>query len=229
MPESPPIARHNGWVGYAVPMRRFGVLLCGVAAAGCGSSALPDAGGDASVRPDAAELVVDAGAGGDADQASDCMPIETAVVNEGWSHVPEGTGLSSPANPPASGPHYPIWARYSIHTHPVARGYWLHNVEHGAVVLLYRSDAAPALVNALSDAWTAIPNDPACGHRRALLTADAQLEVPIAVVAADVVMKSECVSRAAILAFVAAHRNQGPEKVCADGSVGTGPPQSQGF
>src|SRR6185295_7796335 len=63
-----------------------------------------------------------------------------AVPNEGWTHVPEGSAITYRSNPPASGPHYPVWLRYQEYSEPMARGYWVHNLEHGAIVVLYRTD-----------------------------------------------------------------------------------------
>src|SRR6185503_14272787 len=40
------------------------------------------------------------------------MPPVTTVASEGWNHVPEGSTVNYVANPPASGPHYPVWGRY---------------------------------------------------------------------------------------------------------------------
>jgi uncharacterized protein DUF3105 len=59
-----------------------------------------------------------------------------AVPNEGWAHVAEGSATSYRSNPPASGPHYPVWLRYREYAEPMARGYWGHNLEHGAVVVV---------------------------------------------------------------------------------------------
>lgn len=140
------------------------------------------------------------------------------VPNEGWDHVSEGSPVSYQANPPASGPHYPVWVRYQEHATVVARPYWVHNLEHGGIVLLYRPDAAPSVVAALRDAYRAIPADPACGHRRALLAADPLLPGAVAAVAADWVLVSDGVDRDAVLAFVAVRRGQGREAVCADGT-----------
>jgi hypothetical protein len=140
------------------------------------------------------------------------------VPSEGWGHVPEGAGVTYQNNPPASGPHYPVWARYEDHASVIARPYWVHNLEHGAIVLLYRPDAPAATIAALRDAYRAIPADPTCGHKRALLTADPQLPLPVAAVAADWVLLGDSVDRDAILAFTNARRGRGPEGVCADGS-----------
>src|SRR6266513_2515403 len=56
-----------------------------------------------------------------------CAMAESAVPNEGWVHVAEGTTIAYQHNPPASGPHYPVWARYQEYTTAIARPYWVHN------------------------------------------------------------------------------------------------------
>jgi len=141
-----------------------------------------------------------------------------AVANEGWLHVTEGSPIAYRHNPPASGNHYPVWARYEEHATTVARGYWVHNLEHGAVVLLYRPGAPAATVSALRDAYRALPNDPACGHKRALLAADPDLATDTAVVAADFILEAGCTDAQAIRRFVDARIGRGPEPVCANGT-----------
>ncbi len=140
------------------------------------------------------------------------------VANEGWLHVAEGSAVTYRANPPASGPHYPLWARYEEHTATVARGYWVHNLEHGGIVFLYRPSAPAGVVDSLRAAYRALPNDPACGHKRALLTADVDLPTDTAVVAADFMLQAGCTDASAIRAFVDARIGRGPEQVCANGT-----------
>ena len=139
-----------------------------------------------------------------------CTMTESAVANEGWVHVAEGSGVTYRSNPPASGPHYPVWARYQAYTTAVARPYWVHNLEHGAIVLAHRPDASPALISTLTDTFRSLPNDSQCGHARALLTPDPLLTRPVAVIAANFVLEGDCVSPARILQFTLAHREPGP-------------------
>lgn len=143
---------------------------------------------------------------------------ESAVPNEGWIHAAEGTAVTYRNNPPASGPHYPVWARYQSYTTAVARPYWVHNLEHGAIVLVHRPDASSALVSRLTDTFRALPNDAQCGHPRALLTPDPLLSRAVAVIAANFVLEGECVGPDAIRRFALAHRNQGPENICDSGT-----------
>jgi hypothetical protein len=148
------------------------------------------------------------------------MPPVTDMPSEGWAHVAEGSTVTYVANPPASGPHYPVWGRYREHGSAVARGYWVHNLEHGAIVLLYRPDAPASVVSELRQAYQALPNDPACGHKRALMTADPLLPQPVAAVAALHVMMSNRLDPSWVRAFTDTYRGRGPEAVCQDGSVG---------
>jgi hypothetical protein len=148
-------------------------------------------------------------------------PPVVTVAPEGWLHVAEGSSISYQANPPASGPHYPVWGRYREHAAVLSRGYWVHNLEHGAIVLLYRPDAPAAAVEELRQALAALPNDPACGHKRALLTPDPLLpRAQVAAVAAHRLLIADRLDPAWVRAFADSFRGMGPEAVCADGSVG---------
>ena len=140
-----------------------------------------------------------------------CSMTETQVPNEGWIHVAH--------NPPASGPHYPVWLRYEAFTSTQARGYWVHNLEHGGVVLLYRPDASDDVRNTMVSTYNSLGNDPACGSVRALMTPDPLLPsgVNVAVVAANFTLTGSCVNPDRVRAFNVAHRGQGPEQICAGG------------
>jgi hypothetical protein len=140
--------------------------------------------------------------------------------------VPVGTDVQWNSNPPSSGPHYPYWAAYQAYSSPVPRGYYVHDLEHGAIVLLYSCpdaggcpDAAAAL-QAVSDA---IPDDPLCGAAgegvrvRTVITPDPLLDVPVAAAAWGWVYKAQCVDLPTLKAFALAHYGQGPEVLCTNG------------
>lgn len=179
----------------------------------------------ASWRAGAALMVLLGGCGGGGTSAPSttvdqggCAMTESGVPNEGWTHVAEGSEVTYRHNPPASGPHYPVWLRYQSYTSAMARPYWVHNLEHGAIVLLHRPDAPPAVVSALGDAFRSLPADPECGHPRALLTPDPLLARAVTAVAADFVLEGDCVSGDAIRRFTTTHRNHGPEDICDSGT-----------
>jgi hypothetical protein len=150
-----------------------------------------------------------------------CTPPEAVDIPapEGWAHKNDPAEHVYGANPPASGPHYPVWAAWGVHDEVVERGLWVHNVEHGGIVFLVGETATATAEDELRAAFEALPDDPSCGHRRALLTRDPLLDDPVAVVAAHVVLvpgplDSGVLQRDRIIAFATACRNHAPEDVC---------------
>lgn len=61
-----------------------------------------------------------------------------SVPDEGANHVEQGSPITYKHYPPSSGPHYGAPAQYGVQAVPVPEGAWVHNLEHGAIVLLYK-------------------------------------------------------------------------------------------
>lgn len=137
---------------------------------------------------------------------------------EGRYHFAEGRTVTYVHNPPASGPHWPVWLRWERYTTPMRREYWVHNLEHGAIVLLYHPDAPAAVVAGLNAAWDAIPDDAPCDHKRVVMTPDPLLDQDFAVVAQGTVLNCDRPDVARILAFVATYRNHAREQICDQGA-----------
>lgn len=137
-----------------------------------------------------------------------------SVPNEGWLHVDTPEELVYDHNPPTSGPHFTVWASYAIHEEVVERGNWVHNLEHGAVVLLIGPDASDTQAQTIVDAYEAIPEDPDCGHRRVIVTDDPLLDGPMAAVAADHVLEGDALTIDQIVEFATACRDRAPEDIC---------------
>jgi hypothetical protein len=86
---------------------------------------------------------------GDGDDDPPCGPADSTEVmdcfglvgqgfcSEGGGHVDIGTEIEWMHEPPHSGKHFPIWSSWGEKINPVERGYWVHNLEHGGIVLLY--------------------------------------------------------------------------------------------
>jgi hypothetical protein len=142
-------------------------------------------------------------------------------------HVDVDASILWDSNPPSSGPHYPIWAAYQAYTTPVPRGYYVHDLEHGAIVFLYNCGDAgcPDVVLALQAASDAIPDDPLCtslgeGVRvRTVITPDPLLDVPVAAAAWGWVYKAQCVDPGTLRDFALQHYGQGPEMFCSNGTT----------
>jgi hypothetical protein len=197
------------------------VLSCATAA--CAGS--DDAGDGAAAcvapvyRSDAATEVVDLDASCPVALAT--VPLLPAL------HVAIPCTIEWNSNPPSSGPHYPIWAAYQAYSAPVPRGYYVHDLEHGAIVFLYNCGDAgcPDVVAALTAAAAAIPDDPLCeaagqGVRvRAVVTPDPLLDVPVAAAAWGFTYKAQCPDLPTLIQFATAHYGQGPESFCTNGTT----------
>lgn len=111
-----------------------------------------------------------------ASPAPDASPAPGYVEDDmGRLHVPVNEVVKYTYCPPASGDHYfatglgPIAARfYGVNDRTLPEG-WIHNLEHGALVLLYRGDSEGATTagqQALRAFFDSFPNSPICGFTR---------------------------------------------------------------
>ncbi|GIW20920.1 MAG: hypothetical protein KatS3mg065_1216 [Chloroflexota bacterium] len=91
--------------------------------------------------------------------------------DQGRTHLARGEAARYTLCPPASGPHYnaagagPIQPRYYAPEANVLPQAWVHNLEHGALVILYRPDTASdtAAHGALRELAANFPPSPVCG------------------------------------------------------------------
>lgn len=145
------------------------------------------------------------------------------VPEEPGRHVPNGTVVPWSTNPPTSGDHFATWAAFNRSYAILDRGFWVHDLEHGAIVLAYRCDAGcPAEVAALEDAVRAMPTDPECDPAvrvRALVVADPLLPTDqmFAAIAWGSLYTATCVDQPAILDFARDFYGRAPEDLCTDG------------
>lgn len=151
--------------------------------------------------------------------------IEQAPPADGL-HSSQGTQLSWATNPPAEGPHYPVWAPWAqAFPDVVPRGNWLHNAEHGGVILLYNCPSGCSdVVAGLTEIGTALPQDAGCQrpiNARWLVTADPQLPagVQVAAVAWGYAYRATCLDRTTLQAFITAHYARAPEDFCSQGAL----------
>jgi hypothetical protein len=161
-----------------------------------------------------------------------CGAVEQEQPIEGWTHEAVCSYIEYFTSPPSSGNHYPIWAAYKTYTTPVPDGFFVHNLEHGAVVLTYNCalydgaddggacDADIAAAQAMLDA---IPTDPDCVAQgspvlhRTLMTPDPNLDVPFAASSWGWTLRARCFDPVVFGAFATAHADRGREDICADG------------
>ena len=156
-----------------------------------------------------------------------CMVYEFPVPLEHptWRRVPDGTPLSFQNNPPTTGLHYEMWAAWENYEDPVPRGYWLSNLYHGAIIIVYRPDAPAEVVEALTQAYDDMPpydNEDSwsgkCHSPITLMTPDPDLDDTFAVLSYEWMLTSNCVPHPAdIIDFAVRRRDQAPVQECAEG------------
>jgi hypothetical protein len=159
-----------------------------------------------------------------------CEAVEQEEAIEGFDHVAVCSYVVYGTKPPSSGDHYPIWAAYKTYSAPIPEGFFVHNLEHGTVVLTYNCPAGcDSDVAAAQTMLDALPADPECAaqgsavRRRSLMTPDPNLDVAFAASAWGWTLRAKCFDPVAFQAFALKHYNQGREDICADGlDVSTG-------
>ena len=175
----------------------------------------------------------DGGLDGGTDGGQPCINTIEQVPLECRYHIPEDQTPVYVNNPPVSGMHYPVWARWQKFTEVIPRGYWVHNLEHGGVVFLYRPDAPQSIKDALARVYDAIPLEQDCvdqgfPHNRCVLTSDPLLDVAWAVtvegpeteycVGFGYRIKSDCIAdEQALVDFALQYRNHAAEPFCDEG------------
>ena len=162
----------------------------------------------------------------------------------GHVHAPTGERVRYLNCPPASGRHYqapagPIRAGlYGPNDGTIPQG-WVHNLEHGGIVLLYNcSDPAAAACTeqgqaALSALYAKWPNSPICqippGNQTPIITRFDDMAWPYAAVVWDVVLPLQTIDEAAIFDFYARQAERfNPEKGCAAPTPTPGPTPTAG-
>lgn len=189
----------------------------GSGASDAGLDAPSDGTSDASDASDAADAPLDVGEGGP------CHAYEHAEFVSTAAHVANCSPLTFTSHPPSGGPHYGTWAHFGEYDWPLPPGFWVHDLEHGAIVLLYDCPAGcDAEVTAARAFMAGLPVDPLCPEggdvqRRVLLVPFAGLGSRWGGAAWGFTFHAECFDPVAFHAFYDAHYGLGTEATCADG------------
>ena len=142
-------------------------------------------------------------------------PVGRTVPLEGADHVGEGSAVTYTSRPPASGPHYPTWSQtYGFMDPPLPAGTWLHNLEHGAVAILYNCpQACPDLEQQLKDLYPTLPlgRNARGGRARAIIQAYPEMDRKIAVVAWGWMLELDEFDKDQITRFYESRIDRGPE------------------
>jgi hypothetical protein len=156
---------------------------------------------------------------------AECAVVTTTGIPVGPAiHVDICTEVKYATNPPSGGDHWPIWAAFKEYATAVPREMYVHDLEHGAVVLAYRcEEACPAVVDMLREVIAEAASDPLClmypggPASRMVLTPDPELDTPIAAAAWGATYTATCIDKTSLAGFVKRVYGKGPEAECYPG------------
>jgi hypothetical protein len=154
-----------------------------------------------------------------------CNAVEQQHAIEGFTHVPVCSYVTYGTKPPSSGNHYPIWAAFMTYATPAPEGFWVHDLEHGAIVFSYDcpDEGCASDIAAAQTYIDGMPADPLCvpadgdPRVRMTMTPDPNLDVRFAASAWGWTLRADCFDPVAFGAFVTAHYGQGREQLCGQG------------
>ena len=168
-------------------------------------------------------------------------PLGQVQPDMGRNHILAPENQRYVACPPASGPHYttpngPITARYYGPDDASLPEGWIHNLEHGGLVILYSCDQGAcdsATQQALQDLFKTFPNSPVCqlpkGSIGPVITRFEDMKAPIAALLWGRVLFQNKLDTAQILEYFRTQAElHNPEPQCARPSPTPLPSSSPG-
>lgn len=200
-------------------------FLLVVVLVGCGDESPADADAGMGTEPDAVGFDV-----GDTDMADyACVDpawvpaacaegVVTEVDGDNGIHIDEPDVITYEDVPPAAGPHRGMWGAWGEYEFMPPQRY-IHNLEHGGVVMLYHPCAASEVVDQLRAYAQGRPDDDG-GAFRWILTPYPDLPSTVAVAVWGKVYSSHCVDVDEITDFVDQNYRTAPEDVGRDGTYG---------
>lgn len=130
-------------------------------------------------------------------------------------HIPLPTPITYTDSPPLAGDHRGDWAKWGEYEYlPPQR--WLHNLEHGAVALLYHPCAPKAEIEALR-AFAKARKPDGGGNFRWVLTPYPGLKSTLAAVTWGWGWHAPCFDQQSLEAFLADHYRKAPEDLGLEG------------
>lgn len=161
-----------------------------------------------------------------------------AQPDMGQGHLPNGTQVTYTYCPPASGKHFngsstgPVSARVYGPTDTVTPQGWIHNLEHGALIVLYRGDSEGATETgqaAMRTLFDRYPPSPVCGFEPGTSVGPVfarfdDMATPFVAMVWGRVLPLDSLDEAAILDFDQRYGERtNPEDFCPDKRVSPSP------
>ena len=129
------------------------------------------------------------------------------IASQGQQHVDSVDVSRYNSVPPTSGDHFASQTNWGIHKEPVPEGYQIHNLEHGGVLVQYKPDLAPEIIEKLKAIGESY------NWKKIILAPYPPLDTNIALTAWTYIDTFDVLDEARVRAFIDARRNHAPENV----------------
>ena len=135
------------------------------------------------------------------------------MPDRGQKHVPQGTAITYEEYPPTSGAHWPVVARWGLYPEPVPEEVFVHNLEHGGVVLLYNcGNPCPEVARQLQEIFAGLPKSKH-GHVKVVISPNGRIKTRFALLAWTRLEEFDKLDRERVVRFVRAWQDKAPEDV----------------
>lgn len=131
------------------------------------------------------------------------------IPDQGRGHVLDGTRLDFNSNPPTSGRHFAKWTAAGIYDKPQNDGNLVHSLEHGAVILSYKTDLPKEDVEKIKSVFSSV------SISKKIMVPRDNLDVLVALTSWGRLLKLQTIdatSEAKIREFMETNEDRGPEK-----------------
>jgi len=131
------------------------------------------------------------------------------IADQGRGHVPDGTKLDFNSNPPTSGRHFAKWTTAGFYDKSQEDGNLVHSLEHGAVIVSYKSDLPKDDVEKIKSFFSSV------SVSKKIMVPRDNLDVPVALTSWGRLLKLQTIdatTEAKIKEFMETNEDRGPEK-----------------
>ena len=131
-----------------------------------------------------------------------------------YQHIPDTQPINYDHYPPNHGNHYDTPRPWGAYDSPVPDGYFVHNMEHGGVVVLYNCQTpCPDLQTQMKNLPNMLPKEPRFGEVKVIVSPYTRSDHLISLVAWDWEQDLDSYDFDTIKAFYQAHVDKGPEQI----------------
>jgi hypothetical protein len=139
-------------------------------------------------------------------------------------HIQTCSAVGYGTNPPVYGWHYPLFPEFRVYDYAIPRGFYVHSLEHGGVVITYSCTHCADEVASARELVETLGIDPLCcaggscgdASNRMTLTPDPGIPTAWAASAWGTSLTADCFEPEVFEAFAEMYRGAGPEQICAN-------------